>query len=85
MPMMKAIMEVRMKSGFGKFKVTADIGNKRNRSIWQSGQPAEFRNIPPYGLLLSAMRLEVGIIWQLLQTYVYDFGSGVQFLFHRWH
>jgi hypothetical protein len=62
MPIMKAIMQVRMKSGFGNFKVTAGIGNKRNRSIWQCGQPTEFGNIPPYGLLLLAMRLEVGII-----------------------
>jgi hypothetical protein len=54
--MMKAIMQVGMKPGFCKFKVTAGIGNKRNRSIWQSGQPTEFGNILPRGLILSAMR-----------------------------
>jgi hypothetical protein len=40
--MMKAIVQVGMKPRFCKFKVTAGIGNKRIRPIWQSGEPAEF-------------------------------------------
>jgi hypothetical protein len=49
MPMIKVIVQVGMKPGFCKFKLTAGTGNTRNRPIWQSGQPTQSGNVLPNG------------------------------------